>query len=85
MHAPSPKQPLLAETRMEQESEIVRDGNPNPREAVEYRRSYLMQAQALAIAYGAVAYAIQCIENGNPGTLALQQLRKDQAAIKELM
>jgi hypothetical protein len=63
--------------------EVVRDGDPGVRTPV--GRSYLMQAQALSIAYGAIAYAIQCIENGNPGVLALEQLKRDRDMVKSLM
>ena len=65
--------------------EITRDGDPAAKEPIEYRRSYLMQAQALSIAYGGLVYAIAVIENGCPGTLAIEQLKKDRDMVKSLM
>jgi len=50
-----------------------------------HKESLLKTSQCLAIAQGAIAYAIASIENGSPGVLAIQVLKKDQETIRELL
>jgi hypothetical protein len=50
-----------------------------------YSDSLLKTSQALAIAAGGLAFAVQAIESGTPASYAIGILKKDIATIKDLM
>jgi len=50
-----------------------------------YRKGYLITSQCLAKAMGSLAYAVQAVKGGAPGTLLVDTLEKDIKEIKELM
>jgi len=50
-----------------------------------YRESYLKTAHCLAVARGALAFAVKAMETGNPSTYALGVIKKDIATIDGLM